>query len=113
MALVSLEDPGLTVFPTHRLISGLADDPAKQEALATGLREIFEVEEVPTDQLDPGGIEGVGVFGYIDSHFKRAFRLRLRDTTRLDRGPRGPLRLLPDAWTRRSSRSSSSRGSSA
>ena len=27
MALVSLEDPGLTVFPTHRLISGLADDP--------------------------------------------------------------------------------------
>ncbi len=47
MALVSLEDPGLTVFPTHRLISGLADDPAKQEALGTGLRELFEVEEVP------------------------------------------------------------------
>jgi uncharacterized protein (DUF1015 family) len=84
MALVSLEDPGLTVFPTHRLISGLADDPARQEALATGLREAFEVEEVSTDQLDPGGSEGVGVFGYIDSHFKRAFRLRLRDTTRVD-----------------------------
>jgi uncharacterized protein (DUF1015 family) len=84
MALVSLEDPGLTVFPTHRLISGLADDPARQEALGNGLKELFEVEEVPADQLDPGGSEGVGVFGYIDSHFKRAFRLRLRDTARLD-----------------------------
>jgi uncharacterized protein (DUF1015 family) len=84
MALVSLEDPGLTVFPTHRLISGLAGDPAKQEALGNGLRELFEVEEVPQDQLDPGGEDGVGVFGYIDSHFKRAFRLRLRDKAAVD-----------------------------
>jgi uncharacterized protein (DUF1015 family) len=84
MALVSLEDPGLTVFPTHRLISGLADDPAKQEALGTGLKELFDIEEVPTDQLDPAGAEGIGVFGYIDSHFKRGFRLRLRDKARID-----------------------------
>jgi uncharacterized protein (DUF1015 family) len=84
VALVSLEDPGLTVFPTHRLLSGLADDPAKQEALGTGLREIFEVEELPTDQLDPGGSDGVGVFGYIDSHFKKGFRLRLHDKARVD-----------------------------
>jgi uncharacterized protein (DUF1015 family) len=84
MALVSLEDPGLTVFPTHRLISGLADDAAKQEALGTGLRELFDVEEVPTEQLDPGGTEGIGVFGYIDSHFKRGFRLRLRETAQLE-----------------------------
>jgi uncharacterized protein (DUF1015 family) len=84
MALVSLEDPGLTVFPTHRLISGLADDPAKQEALGNGLKVIFDVEQVPTDELDPGGNEGVGVFGYMDSHFERSFRLRLRDTARLD-----------------------------
>ena len=85
MALVSLEDPGLTVFPTHRLISGLADDPAKQEALGSGLRELFEIEEVLADQLDPGGVEGVGVFGYIDSHFKRGFRLRLASNPALDR----------------------------
>ena len=84
MALVSLEDPGLTVFPTHRLISGLADDPAKRETLGSGLKEIFEVEEVPTDQLDPGGTDGVGVFGYLDSHLERGFRLRLRDTDVLD-----------------------------
>ena len=85
MALVSLEDPGLAVFPTHRLISGLADDQAKQEALVSGLKELFEVEEVSADQLDPGGLEGIGVFGYIDSHLKRGFRLRLRDTDRLKR----------------------------
>ena len=84
MALVSLEDPGLTVFPTHRLISGLAGDPARQQALGNGLKEVFEVEEVPTEALDPGGTEGIGVFGYMDSHFKKAFRLRLRDTSRLD-----------------------------
>jgi uncharacterized protein (DUF1015 family) len=84
MALVSLEDPGLTVFPTHRVLSGLADDPAKQEALGSGLKEIFEIGEVPTDEFDPGGAEGIGVFGYMDSHFKRTFRLRLRDTARLD-----------------------------
>ena len=84
MALVSLEDPGLTVFPTHRLISGLADDPAKQEALGTGLKELFEVEEVPDEQLDPAGVEGVGVFGYIDSHFKRAYRLSLASNPALD-----------------------------
>jgi uncharacterized protein (DUF1015 family) len=84
MALVSLEDPGLTVFPTHRLISGLGDDPAKQEALGNGLKEVFDVEQVPTNDLDPGGTEGVGVFGYVDSHFQRSFRLRLRDTDSLD-----------------------------
>ncbi|MGA9372156.1 MAG: DUF1015 domain-containing protein [Solirubrobacterales bacterium] len=84
MALVSLEDPGLTVFPTHRLSSGLADDAARQEALGNGLKEIFDVEQVPTNDLDPSGEKGVGVFGYMDSHFERSFRLRLGDTARLD-----------------------------
>ncbi|MDQ4048234.1 MAG: DUF1015 domain-containing protein, partial [Actinomycetota bacterium] len=32
MFLCALSDPGLTVFPTHRLLSGLKDDRAKQEA---------------------------------------------------------------------------------
>jgi uncharacterized protein (DUF1015 family) len=83
MALVSLEDPGLTVFPTHRLISDLGET-AKQEALESGLNEIFDLEEVTTDQLDPGGADGVGVFGYVDPQFKRPFRLRLRGMAPLD-----------------------------
>ena len=77
MALVSLEDPGLAVFPTHRLLYDLK--PEQHEILANVLREHFDLEEVATDALDPADEEGVGVFGYIDSHFKRGFRLRLKD----------------------------------
>jgi uncharacterized protein (DUF1015 family) len=78
MALVSLEDPGLTVFGYHRLLTNL-DAPERQEALARALRESFELEEVPLDRLDPAGERGTGVFGYVDAHFKRGFRLRLKD----------------------------------
>jgi uncharacterized protein (DUF1015 family) len=84
MALVSLDDPGLTVFPTHRLISGLPEDPAKQEEIGTALRELFEIEEVPAEEVAPVGEEGVGVFGYLDSHFNRAFRLRLASNPALN-----------------------------
>ena len=40
MCLVALEDPGLTVFPTHRLVHDT--DAAAQEALGTTLRELFD-----------------------------------------------------------------------
>jgi uncharacterized protein (DUF1015 family) len=83
ICLTSLDDPGLTVFPTHRLLSGLSD-PDVQERLGAGLKRLFEIEEVAIDALDPAGAEGIGVFGYIDSHFRRGYRLRLRDTTELD-----------------------------
>ncbi len=84
MCLVSLDDPGLTVFATHRLVSGLADDAGKQEALASVLREKFVVEEVPVGELDPAGEGGVGVFGYLDSHFRKGFRLWLKDDVDLE-----------------------------
>jgi len=96
MALTGLADPGLTVFPTHRLLSGLADSPEKQSRLREGLRELFEIEEVPDEQLDPGGEDGVGVFGYIDAHHRQAFRLRLKDTSELNR----LLEDKPDAYRR-------------
>jgi uncharacterized protein (DUF1015 family) len=83
MALVSLEDPGLTVFGYHRLLTDLGES-AKQEALASALREHFEIEEVPLERLDPAGDEGIGVFGYVDAHLKRGFRLRLRDQGAID-----------------------------
>jgi uncharacterized protein (DUF1015 family) len=84
MALTGLDDPGLTVFPTHRLLSGFSGDPERQQRLGEGLREIFEVTEVGSEDLDPLGEEGVGVFGLYDSHHKRAFRLRLKDTAIAD-----------------------------
>jgi len=83
MALVSLEDPGLTVFGYHRLLTDLGD-PDKQEALADALREHFDLEEVSLDELDPAGEEGIGVFGYADAHFKQGFRLRLKDPSAVD-----------------------------
>jgi uncharacterized protein (DUF1015 family) len=79
MALTGLADPGLSVFPTHRLLSGFADDPDRQRRLGEGLRELFHAEEVEEAQLDPRGVQGVGVFGLYDSHHRRAFRLRLKD----------------------------------
>ncbi len=82
MCLVSLQDPGLTIFGTHRLLSDL--DRGAQERLAEGIREHFELEEVDPDELDPAGSDGTGVFGYIDAHHGRGFRLRLKDTTAID-----------------------------
>jgi uncharacterized protein (DUF1015 family) len=96
MALTGLSDPGLTVFPTHRLLSGFADDPERQQRLGNGLRELFDIEEVPVEALDPIGEEGVGVFGLYDSHHKRGFRLRLKDTDALDSQLEGK----PEAYRR-------------
>jgi uncharacterized protein (DUF1015 family) len=77
MCLVALEDPGLTVFPTHRLVRGL--EPDRQEALAAAIRQDFDVTEVERDDISPPAGDGPLELGYIDSHFKRPFRLRLRD----------------------------------
>ncbi len=54
MCLVALEDPGLTVFPTHRLLDNLKES-ATQEKLAAALRESFEIEEIERDELVPEG----------------------------------------------------------
>jgi uncharacterized protein (DUF1015 family) len=96
MALTGLDDPGLTVFPTHRLLSGFAEDPERQQRLGNGLRELFDVTEVDVADLDPAGEEGVGVFGLFDSFHKRGFRLRLKDIAELDRLLEGK----PEAYRR-------------
>ena len=80
--LVSLEDPGLTVFATHRLLRDL--DADAQERLAAGIREHFAAEEVAEQQIDPAGAEGIGVFGYLDLRSRRPLRLRLKDPAALD-----------------------------
>jgi uncharacterized protein (DUF1015 family) len=85
MALTALQDRGLTVFPTHRLLSGLAADTEKREHLREGLRELFELEEVGDEELDPAGEQGLGIFGYFDALRRQPLRLRLKDTAELDR----------------------------
>jgi uncharacterized protein (DUF1015 family) len=96
MALTGLDDPGLTVFPTHRLLSGFAHDPARREHLLAGLEELFEVTEIPREELDPAAEEGVGVFGLFDAADGSARRLRLRDTAEVDRRLAGK----PEAYRR-------------
>lgn len=77
MCLVALEDPGLTVFPTHRLVRGL--DRSRQEALRDALRRDFEIEEVPLERIAPEPGLGPLELGYIDSHHQQPYRLRLKD----------------------------------
>jgi uncharacterized protein (DUF1015 family) len=77
MCLVALEDPGLTVFPTHRLVNGL--DPARLQTLAEALRRDFTMTEVPLEQITPEPGVGPLELGYIDSDLQRPFRLRLKD----------------------------------
>ncbi len=77
MCLVALEDPGLTVFPTHRVVRGL--DRERREALREALHRDFEIAEVPLEQLapEPGG--GPLQLGYIDAHHQQPYRLTLKD----------------------------------
>ncbi len=77
MCLVALEDPGLTVFPTHRLVRGL--DEARRAALEEALRRDFEISETPLEQIAPTAGGGPLELGYIDSRERRPLRLTLRD----------------------------------
>jgi uncharacterized protein (DUF1015 family) len=86
MCLVALEDPGLTVFPTHRLIGGLDDQ--RRHALAQALERNFVTAEVPVEQIDPPWQDAHTrtplQLGYIDHHDGRALRLTLKDQTIAD-----------------------------
>ena len=101
MLLCSLSDPGLLVFPTHRLLGGLKDDSTKQLAIREVLLRDFEVEELAAPaELEPPGDDGRVVFGYMDSFFRRPFRVTLRDQSIADRaldGKPAPYRRLDTA----------------
>jgi uncharacterized protein (DUF1015 family) len=77
MCLVALQDPGLTVFPTHRLVRGLRPD--QHQTLADALRRDFAIERLGDPAaLAPAASDTVRV-GYIDAHFKQPYMLTLRD----------------------------------
>jgi uncharacterized protein (DUF1015 family) len=98
MCLVALQDPGLTVFPTHRLLRDLA--PEQHETLAEAIRRDFEVAELSsTDELVPTPGDPVRL-GYIDAHFRRPWMLTLRDQATADaalQGHSAPYRRLDTA----------------
>ncbi len=67
MLLCSLADPGLPVFPTHRLLTGLKDDTAKQQAIRDALMRDFEIEELRDDLRARAAGRRPVAFGYMDS----------------------------------------------
>jgi uncharacterized protein (DUF1015 family) len=99
MCLVALQDPGVTVFPTHRLLKNLRPD--QHEALADALKRDFEIQELESlDQLAPPEAEDTITLGYIDAHFQRPFRLTLKNQAIADRALEGraePYRRLDTA----------------
>jgi uncharacterized protein (DUF1015 family) len=83
MALVSLEDPGLTVFATHRLLKDLSDE--QRERIRTAAAERFDLEEVDEAGIAPVPGDPPGIFGYMDAHHLKPWRLRPKDPEALER----------------------------
>lgn len=77
MCLVALQDDGLTVFPTHRLIKDTT--PETQQALRATIEEHFDIEEITTTALRPPDGEGPLTMGFYDRRNEKAYRLTLKD----------------------------------
>jgi uncharacterized protein (DUF1015 family) len=78
MCLVALQDPGLTVFPTHRLLTSLTDD--QRVALRDAIQRDWEIAEVGVGELQPeAASDGTIRVGYLDAHHQRPLMLTLKD----------------------------------
>jgi uncharacterized protein (DUF1015 family) len=83
MCLVSMSDPGLTVFPTHRLVGRLGDE--RRARLEEELERDFEVAEVDPDAVVPEHGNGDRpVYGFLDQG-GRSLRLRLGSPDAVER----------------------------
>jgi uncharacterized protein (DUF1015 family) len=85
MCLVALQDPGLTIFPTHRLVRDL--DEARWAALDETIARDFDVTEVDVADIAPAPSEEPTplTMGYIDRRTERPLRLTLKDQAIADR----------------------------
>ena len=83
MCLCAMSDPGLTVLPTHRLLTDLTGE--RREALRATIEREFEVAPVERDGLEPEPGGDRIAFGYYDGHHRRPLRLTLRDSATADR----------------------------
>ncbi len=97
MFLVALDDPGLLIFPTHRMLTGLKDDTEKQLAIRDVARRDFEIEPLDdTRKLEPPAEAGRVTFGYMDSFLKQPFRLTLKEQSIADEALAG----MPEPYRR-------------
>jgi uncharacterized protein (DUF1015 family) len=86
MCLVALQDPGLTIFPTHRLLNKVKE-PAVQQKLGAYLRERFAITPIEPSELRPPDDPTASTpltMGYIDSFHQQAYRLVLKDQADAD-----------------------------
>jgi uncharacterized protein (DUF1015 family) len=87
MCLVALQDPGLTIFPTHRLLNKVKE-PAIQERLGQYLREHFDITPIEASELrppdEPDSPPTPLTMGYIDSFHQQGYRLVLKDQALAD-----------------------------
>jgi uncharacterized protein (DUF1015 family) len=85
MFLTSLQDSGLTVFPTHRLLTDLKTSE-RQLAIRNALLENFDVAELgDASELQPASGGDRVQMGYMDSFHKKPFRLTLKDQSIAER----------------------------
>jgi uncharacterized protein (DUF1015 family) len=100
MFLVAMQDPGMTILPTHRLLTDVKTSEA-QETLGAALKRDFDIEQIEAERLEPEGAEApTPAFGYMDSFFKRPYRLTLKDQAIADEAMPGkpePYRRLDTA----------------
>ena len=87
MCLVALEDPGLTVFPTHRLVRGL--DDTRRAALQTALERDFVISEVDAENVAPTPGTGPLELGYVNGRDGHTMRLTLKDQAIADTALQG------------------------
>jgi uncharacterized protein (DUF1015 family) len=87
MCLVSMSDPGLAIFPTHRLVSGL--DRERRRRLDAALQSEFELSDVAPEQVAPAAVNGdLPTFGLLERD-GAAHRARLISADVADRALAG------------------------
>ncbi|MCC6403853.1 MAG: DUF1015 domain-containing protein [Fimbriimonadaceae bacterium] len=59
MAMTSMDDPGLVLLPTHRILKQLG---MSADAMRSALADAFAIEDVPNAEI-PARLTGPGVFG--------------------------------------------------
>jgi uncharacterized protein (DUF1015 family) len=88
MCLVSMSDPGLAIFPTHRLVGGL--DEERRRRLDDALERGFQLSEAPPDRLVPEAGNGeLPTFGVLERDGARSLRARLASAEIADRALAG------------------------
>ena len=87
MCLVSMSDPGLAIFPTHRLVGGI--DPEHRRRLDDALEREFRLTESPPDRVVPTGNGDLPTFGLLDREGERPMQARLASAEIADRALAG------------------------